>query len=656
MLCHYDGNQWTTQGEYNGHMGQVATVTGGVAMLPGKFGKAVVSAAAASNYVTNPSFETGTAGWSASGATLTQSAAVAYVGRYSLKCVASTSNQAAYQDITGLSNATYNISGYLWIESGVGVRVQIYDAGAFTNSQSTTYTTRGQWIRFSTTRSVTNGGMRIWVRDNVGACTWFLDGLQVTNTAHLQPYLDGSMGINGTNDYTWTGTAHASQSYRYETRLRYDNAMIPRTDGSGTIAAWFITYGYTGADRIIVERYSGTGDFAVYLNSSTQVVATFCGATITSSAVTADTWHYVAVTWNGATFSLYIDGVQSGSATAYTFATNTATYFCVGCATNSPYRQLNGLIDDLTILSQEMPAALVRSVYESNAPVFAETSTFSFRPTPKGLLWADDEGLWMRDTAGKPVFGIYGGESTKSWGGFTMAPGDLLMGNNAVGAAAILWDQSAGTFGFYGAGNATAQASVATDGSITAGAGALALNASGIQITAPSSQSSIGSYKFLVTGKTITSGMYAYYNSGADTYYHGLYSDSSNIGNITTVIGSTLGGGGTAKVQFNVTNSLASANTTYTLSGSTATWQMADYVGIGVAPTRALQVLGGVFAGGDDTGLAGYTQLTNSTQGVSSGTGTVKMNGATSRNSVGWLKMYSGTTAIYVPYWTTVTG
>jgi hypothetical protein len=108
-------------------------------------------------------------------------------------------------------------------------------------------------------------------------------------------------------------------------------------------------------------------------------------------------------------------------------------------------------------------------VYESNAPIFAETSTFSFRPTPKGLIWADDEGLWMKDTAANPVFGIYGGDATKSWGGFTMAPGDLLIGNNAVGSSAILWDQSAGTFGFYGAGSATAQIVIGTDGILYAG-------------------------------------------------------------------------------------------------------------------------------------------------------------------------------------------
>lgn len=47
----------------------------------------------------------------------------------------------------------------------------------------------------------------------------------------------------------------------------------------------------------------------------------------------------------------------------------------------------------------------------------------------------------------------------------------------------------------------------------------------------------------------------------------------------------------------------------------------------------------------------------SATQGVSTGTGTVKMNGATSRNSVGWITTHDhqGNT-IYVPYWTTVTG
>jgi hypothetical protein len=70
--------------------------------------------------------------------------------------------------------------------------------------------------------------------------------------------------------------------------------------------------------------------------------------------------------------------------------------------------------------------------------VFAESSVWSWRATPKGLVWADDEGLWMRDVSGNPVLGVYGGEAaTKSWGGFSLAVGDVVIGRNAERAARL---------------------------------------------------------------------------------------------------------------------------------------------------------------------------------------------------------------------------
>jgi hypothetical protein len=55
---------------------------------------------------------------------------------------------------------------------------------------------------------------------------------------------------------------------------------------------------------------------------------------------------------------------------------------------------------------------------------------------------------------------------------------------------------------------------------------------------------------------------------------------------------------------------------------------------------------------GDSTGLVVFT---NVKFGVSTGTGTVKMNGATSRNSVGWVKLVIDGTICHVPYWTVIT-
>jgi hypothetical protein len=60
--------------------------------------------------------------------------------------------------------------------------------------------------------------------------------------------------------------------------------------------------------------------------------------------------------------------------------------------------------------------------------------------------------------------------------------------------------------------------------------------------------------------------------------------------------------------------------------------------------------------GGDTAGEANTIALTNITSGVSTGAGSVLMNGVTARNSTGWLKLMDGTTAKYIPFWATITG
>lgn len=64
----------------------------------------------------------------------------------------------------------------------------------------------------------------------------------------------------------------------------------------------------------------------------------------------------------------------------------------------------------------------------------------------------------------------------------------------------------------------------------------------------------------------------------------------------------------------------------------------------------------GLEVDGDITGASsGVVRFTNTTYGVSTGTGTVKMQGATNRDSVGWLKVYINGTICHIPYWTVIT-
>ena len=680
MILHFDGaTPYATN--YNGillgHKGQAATVSGGYVFRPGKFQKALQIAAATTNLVQYPSLENGTLGsvpdgWNMNGAgTFVKSADVAHYGSYSGKLTVS--NQQGFPthslaSTINLANA-YTVSAWVWIESYTAgtlqLSVQRTDTFAEVMAANADTTKLKQWQRVVATYAGGGSGSvsaRVKVQTSTGATmTVYFDGVQVEQSAYATPYCDGSLNPIGSTAHAWTGTAHASTSARTATALYYSIGNInPR---EGTISAWVWVDGFFNYNRLF-HGYNGNGNFDYYLSSAGAANFRYNSVNVSAGTLTARSWQHIAVTWSLETgkATAYLNGIQIAQSNITGPVTLDSTSLSLGSWWGS--EQINGLIDDFAILSTAIDANQVRAIYESNAPVFAESSTVSWVATPSGLVWADERGLWMRDTSGNPVLGVYGGEAaTYSWGGFTMASGDLVLGRNAVGSSAILWDQSAGTFGFYGAGNATAQASVATDGSIQAGAGAVALNSSGIQITAPSSQSAIGSYKFYVTGKTITSGLSAYYNSGADTYYTGVWSNSSNIGNITTGIDATIGGGGTVKILFGLTNSLGTTSTVYTLSGgNVATLWIGsggtNYVGIGTAaaPTRAFQVNGGVFAGGDDTGLAGYTQITNSTQGVGSGTGTIKVNGTTARNSTGWLKIYVGTSIKYVPYFDTVTG
>jgi len=89
--------------------------------------------------------------------------------------------------------------------------------------------------------------------------------------------------------------------------------------------------------------------------------------------------------------------------------------------------------------------------------------------------------------------------------------------------------------------------------------------------------------------------------------------------------------------------------------GTSNAWRMYidanGLVGIGVTPaTQKLKVLGSVAVGGDEGGTASYTTFTNATVAASTGTVTVKSRTASNVNTTGFLKVYVGTAAKYVPY------
>lgn len=78
-------------------------------------------------------------------------------------------------------------------------------------------------------------------------------------------------------------------------------------------------------------------------------------------------------------------------------------------------------------------------------------------------------------------------------------------------------------------------------------------------------------------------------------------------------------------------------------------------VGIGyTTPTTKLHVAGTLIVDGDEGGVANTIGFTDISQGVSTGTGTVKMGLNFNRDSTHWIKIYVGTTAVYIPGWSNI--
>jgi hypothetical protein len=99
---------------------------------------------------------------------------------------------------------------------------------------------------------------------------------------------------------------------------------------------------------------------------------------------------------------------------------------------------MNGWIDEIAFLDRVADADEIASVYESDAPVFAETSTFEWS-TPSITTWIDEEGLWSRGAvSGQEVFGI-SDVNSKSWAGLTLDEGDVVIGNSPN---YLHWDDS----------------------------------------------------------------------------------------------------------------------------------------------------------------------------------------------------------------------
>lgn len=171
------------------------------------------------NLITNPSFETNTTGYSATGGSIARSTAEQRYGAYSLAHTPAAGTNAVI-NTTGFSTTAgqpYVFSVSVKAQAGTPLRIGFYTTGNVLLGVGRTFYATGFWQRFSVRYDETSSTTRrvgIALNNSTNLPVVYTDGWQVENKAYDTTYCDGDqIGFN-TNDYAWTGTAHASTSTR----------------------------------------------------------------------------------------------------------------------------------------------------------------------------------------------------------------------------------------------------------------------------------------------------------------------------------------------------------------------------------------------------------------------------------------------------------
>lgn len=178
------------------------------------------------NLVLNPSFETNTTGWSATGSTPATISRVTSGYKYGaaalqVACDGTVTLQGAYvpTKISVSASTTYTYS--VWFKGELGKYVQLnfaeYNSGStlLSTTSSTLVETTGNWQRLYVTKqtSSTTATVEISIK-NIGAVahTFLVDGVLFEKSTEVQEYFDGATTATDEYTYSWAGTAHASAS------------------------------------------------------------------------------------------------------------------------------------------------------------------------------------------------------------------------------------------------------------------------------------------------------------------------------------------------------------------------------------------------------------------------------------------------------------
>jgi hypothetical protein len=275
-----------------GSRDEKATVVGAIHQEQGRWPgtRSFVIEKATTNYVTNPSFEVDTTGWTnystgTAGGTRAISTDRAWAGSYSLKLVknagAAADRWGMYDTLPNSINAqAYIASARVWLETGATAKLYMQKGGGVGVFQSVLVSTTvtGRWVTLVTpvlTANATGDAMHVhvWI-EGTPTATVYYDAVQVERYTAATSYCDGDQG----EGYAWSRTAHASTSTRTATQVHLDthtNLLWSESALTFRIVAqapndWDDTWQFTGTAQRLFEIHTGVDRIVqVYWSSST---------------------------------------------------------------------------------------------------------------------------------------------------------------------------------------------------------------------------------------------------------------------------------------------------------------------------------------------------------------------------------------------------
>lgn len=455
-------------GVLTGHMGQVGTNTG-IIFDEGKFGRGIFADISLTNRIANPRFMgTYSSGIAPnySGFALGSGAGTRSEETTLYRCgtkaqrinkTAGTGSDSHRYGIsttyTGAGGTKSMMSAWVYVTSftsGAVIRLRADNAsGPGTNylgiAVTITNSMVGKWTKITATDSshtATSGTVTAFVWIETENANIVVDQFMLVEGIDYDiPFFSGA-----DDGATWASTTDASASTKAASAATYATGTLGITPAVGTMMAWVkLNSPNSAATKNVVKMYtSGSDQFLIYISGASNTL--YC--TTNSNSVSANIgtlastdWTHIAYVWELDSYpKLYINGVETVGGTLLSTLFTLPTTLYVG-SDQSTANQLKGVLDELVWVDRAMPADEILAVYESNAPVFAPTSTFEFSAGPEQLVWANENGLFMRDVEGNAVLAATGRDGI-SWGGFTMNTGDFLIGNSTEGY--LRWDNDNG--------------------------------------------------------------------------------------------------------------------------------------------------------------------------------------------------------------------